>query len=82
VLAKRFRVRERVQVEMVSANPTGPITVASARNGAIGDSVGRLLTFAGHEVEREYYWNDAGRQMDRFRASVDALKVVEAWSDG
>jgi arginyl-tRNA synthetase len=45
---------EKVQVEMVSANPTGPLTVASARNGAIGDSVARLLGFAGHDVEREY----------------------------
>ena len=45
---------------MVSANPTGPVTVASARNGAYGDSVARLLEFAGHEVEREYYYNDAG----------------------
>jgi arginyl-tRNA synthetase len=68
---------ERVQVEMVSANPTGPITVASARNGAIGDSVARLLAFAGHEVEREYYYNDAGAQMDRFRDSVDAVRRGE-----
>ena len=52
---------------MVSANPTGPITVASARNGAYGDAVARLLEFAGHEVEREYYYNDAGAQMERFR---------------
>ncbi len=66
--------RERVQVEMVSANPTGPITVASARNGAYGDSVARLLAFAGHEVEREYYYNDSGSQMDAFRASVDAAR--------
>ncbi len=69
--------RERVQVEMVSANPTGPITVASARNGAIGDSVARLLEFAGDEVEREYYYNDAGVQVDRFRASVDAVRRGE-----
>jgi arginyl-tRNA synthetase len=69
--------RERVQVEMVSANPTGPITVASARNGAYGDSVARLLEFAGHEVEREYYYNDAGVQMDRFRASVEARRRGE-----
>jgi arginyl-tRNA synthetase len=69
--------KERIQVEMVSANPTGPITVASARNGAYGDSVARLLTFAGHEVEREYYYNDAGAQMDRFRASVDARRRGE-----
>jgi len=69
---------EKVQVEMVSANPTGPITVASARNGAIGDSVARQLEFAGHEVSREYYYNDAGAQMDRFRASVDAVRRGEA----
>src|SRR6185436_3625460 len=54
---------ERVQVELVSANPTGPITVAAARNGAYGDAVARLLEFAGNEVEREYYYNDAGTQM-------------------
>jgi len=66
---------ERVQVEMVSANPTGPITVASARNGAIGDSVARLLELAGHTVEREYYYNDAGVQMDRFRESVEAVRA-------
>ncbi|MFL5922266.1 MAG: arginine--tRNA ligase, partial [Gaiellaceae bacterium] len=65
---------EKVQVEMVSANPTGPITVASARNGAFGDSVARLLEFAGHEVEREYYYNDAGTQMEKFRASVEARR--------
>ncbi len=65
---------ERVQVEMVSANPTGPITVASARNGAIGDCVARLLEFAGHEVEREYYYNDSGVQMELFRESVEAIR--------
>jgi arginyl-tRNA synthetase len=68
---------ERIQVELVSANPTGPITVASARNGAYGDSVARLLAFAGNEVEREYYYNDAGAQMDLFRASVDAARRGE-----
>ena len=68
---------ERVQVELVSANPTGPITVASARNGAYGDCVARLLAFAGHDVEREYYYNDAGAQMDRFRASVEAARRGE-----
>ena len=68
---------ERVQVEMVSANPTGPMTVASARNGAYGDCVARLLAFAGHTVEREYYYNDAGGQMDRFRESVEAVRRGE-----
>jgi len=65
---------ERVQVEMVSANPTGPLLVSHARNGAYGDSVARLLAFGGHAVQREYYYNDAGAQIDRFRASVDALR--------
>ena len=67
--------RERVQVEMVSANPTGPLTVASARNGAYGDSVARLLEFAGHTVEREFYVNDAGTQAEQFIASVEAIKA-------
>jgi arginyl-tRNA synthetase len=62
----------RVQVEFVSANPTGPLTIGHARNAAIGDALARLLTFAGHDVEREYYFNDAGGQMDRFGASVEA----------
>ena len=66
--------KERIQVELVSANPTGPIVVSAARNGAYGDAVARLLAFAGHEVEREYYYNDAGAQMMRFRASVEARR--------
>jgi arginyl-tRNA synthetase len=70
-------VPERVQVEMVSANPTGPIVVSAARNGAYGDCVARLLAFGGHAVEREYYYNDAGAQIDRFRASVEALRRGE-----
>ena len=69
--------RERIQVELVSANPTGPITVASARNGAYGDAVARLLAFAGHDVAREYYYNDAGRQMQLFRESVEARRRGE-----
>jgi arginyl-tRNA synthetase len=68
---------QRIQVEMVSANPTGPLHVAHARNGAYGDSVARLLEFAGNDVSREYYYNDAGGQMDRFRASVDAVRRGE-----
>ena len=68
---------QRIQVELVSANPTGPLTVGSARNGAYGDAVARLLTFAGHAVEKEYYFNDAGTQIDRFRASVEARRRGE-----
>ena len=67
----------RIQVELVSANPTGPITVASARNGAYGDAVARLLAFAGHEVEREFYYNDSGAQIARFRESVEARRRGE-----
>jgi len=68
---------EKVQVELVSANPTGPILVSQARNGAYGDSVARLLEYAGHEVEREYYYNDSGSQMDRFRESVESARRGE-----
>ena len=68
---------ERVQVEMVSANPTGPLTVGSARNGAYGDAVARLLEFAGHRVEREYYVNDVGKQVELFRQSVEARRRGE-----
>jgi len=62
----------RVQVEFVSANPTGPLHVGQARNAALGDALARVLAFAGWTVEREYYYNDAGGQMDRFGASVEA----------
>ena len=68
---------ELLQVEMVSANPTGPIHVAHGRNGAYGDSVARLLEYAGHDVQREYYYNDSGAQMERFRASVEAVRRGE-----
>src|SRR5205823_14954823 len=63
---------QRVQVEFVSGNPTGPVTVATARNAAYGDSLARLFAFAGHDVSREYYFNDAGRQIDLFGASLRA----------
>ena len=75
-------VAQRVQVELVSPNPTGPLTVASARNGAYGDSVARLLAFAGQEVEREVYFNDAGAQAELFRASVEARARGEEPPEG
>ena len=62
----------RVQVEFISANPTGPLTLGHARNAAIGDALARLFEFTGWEVLREYYFNDAGGQMDRFGESVVA----------
>ena len=60
----------RQQVEFVSANPTGPVTVGSARNAVIGDALARVLEAAGFEVEREYYVNDAGSQIRKFGESV------------
>ena len=62
----------RVQIEFISANPTGPLTLGHARNAAIGDALARLFEFTGWEVLREYYFNDAGGQMDRFGDSVVA----------
>ena len=64
---------QRIQVELVSANPVAPLTVGSARNGAYGDSVARLLRFAGHQVEEEYYFNNAGRQIDLFRTATTRI---------
>ena len=61
-----------ILLEFVSANPTGPPHVGHARQAAYGDSLGRILAFAGHTVTREYYVNDAGRQMRQFGASVAA----------
>ncbi len=62
----------RVQVEFVSANPTGPITVGSTRNAVIGDVLASVLDAAGFEVEREYYVNDAGSQVRKFGESLYA----------
>jgi arginyl-tRNA synthetase len=61
-----------VQVEFVSANPTGPLHIGHARNAVIGDVIASVLEAAGWRVEREYYFNDAGRQMELFGASVEA----------
>jgi arginyl-tRNA synthetase len=74
---------ERVLVEFVSANPTGPIHVGTGRNAAYGDSPARLLQAAGHEVEREYYVNDAGSQIGRFADSLAArMRGEEPPEDG
>jgi arginyl-tRNA synthetase len=63
---------EKVLVEFVSANPTGPVHVGTGRHAAYGDSLVRLLEAAGHAVEREYYVNDAGSQIERFAESIAA----------
>jgi arginyl-tRNA synthetase len=64
--------RQRIQVEFVSANPTGPLHVAHGRGAALGDAIASLLDWTGHEVEREFYVNDAGVQVQRLGESVDA----------
>jgi arginyl-tRNA synthetase len=74
-------VRERVLVEFVSANPTGPLHVGHARNAAYGDSLARLLAFDGHAVEREFYVNDAGSQVFALGASVRAVARGEPVPD-
>jgi arginyl-tRNA synthetase len=63
---------QRINLEFVSANPTGPIHVAHTRWAAVGDSLARLMEASGAEVTREYYFNDAGAQVDRFAASLYA----------
>jgi arginyl-tRNA synthetase len=63
---------ERVNIEFVSANPTGPVTVASGRNAILGDAVARLLEATGSRVTREYYVNDRGNQVRAFAESVRA----------
>lgn len=63
---------ERVNVEFVSANPTGPLHVAHGRGAAIGDAVASLLDWTGHDVAREFYVNDAGRQIELLGESVNA----------
>ena len=85
--AERFgRSSERrrdVLLEFVSANPTGPLTVAGGRNAAYGDSLGRVLEAAGHPVSREYYVNDAGTQIRNFAASIAArMRGEEPPEDG
>jgi arginyl-tRNA synthetase len=77
------RSGEKVNVEFVSANPTGPITVASGRHAAYGDALCRILELAGADVEREYYVNDHGGQIQRFAASLRArAKGEEPPEDG
>jgi arginyl-tRNA synthetase len=73
----RVEAPERVNLEFVSANPTGPITVAAARHAAYGDSLARVLELSGSDVDREYYVNDYGGQVQRFAASIRARALGE-----
>jgi arginyl-tRNA synthetase len=63
---------EKIQVEFVSSNPNGPLHIGHGRGGVIGDVICRMLDYVGHEVTREYYYNDAGVQMEHFAASLEA----------
>src|SRR3954454_7763337 len=63
---------QRLNLEFVSANPTGPVHIGSTRWAAVGDALGRLLTASGADVTREYYFNDVGAQIDRFARSLQA----------
>ncbi len=73
---------ERILVEFVSANPTGPVTVASGRGAAYGDALARIFERAGDAVEREYYINDAGTQTRLFAASIAARMRGEEPPEG
>ena len=68
----RSRERERIVVEFVSANPTGPLHVGHGRQGALGDAISTLLEWQGCEVTREFYYNDAGQQIHNLAVSVRA----------
>lgn len=73
---------ERIIVEFVSANPTGPVVAASGRHAAFGDALARILAFHGHEVAREYYLNDAGTQVRLLGESVRARARGEDVPEG
>jgi arginyl-tRNA synthetase len=76
--ASGARARERVLIEFVSANPTGPMHVGHARNAAYGDALARMLALQGHRVEREFYVNDAGSQVRKLGESIQALARGQA----
>ena len=64
---------EKINLEFVSANPTGPLHLGGTRWAAVGDALGRVFTASGAEVTREYYFNDHGAQIDRFARSLLAV---------
>lgn len=72
---------ERIQLEFVSANPTGPLNVVSARAASVGDVLANLLNAAGYDVEREFYVNDAGRQINLLGQSLSARYMAELGED-
>ncbi|MBR6533244.1 MAG: arginine--tRNA ligase [Clostridia bacterium] len=76
-----FGKGERVLVEFVSANPTGPMHIGNARGGALGDCLAAVMSAAGYYTEREFYINDAGNQINKFGLSLD-LRYLQLYKDG
>ena len=72
---------KRILVEFVSANPTGPMHIGNARGGALGDCLASVLSAAGYSVEREFYINDAGNQINKFALSLD-LRYLQLYREG
>lgn len=72
---------KRILVEFVSANPTGPMHIGNARGGAIGDCLASVLDAAGYNVQREFYVNDAGNQIEKFATSLEVRYLQECGKD-
>ncbi len=72
---------KKVMVEFVSANPTGPMHIGNARGGAIGDCLASVLDWAGYDVTREFYVNDAGNQIEKFATSLE-VRYLQLYKDG
>ena len=68
---------KKVMVEFVSANPTGPMHMGNARGGALGDCMASVLEYAGYDVTREFYVNDAGNQIEKFGKSLEARYIQQ-----
>lgn len=76
-----FGKGKKVLVEFVSANPTGPMHIGNARGGAIGDCLASVLDYAGYDVSREFYVNDAGNQIEKFATSLE-VRYLQLYKDG
>ena len=76
-----FGRNKKILVEFVSANPTGPMHIGNARGGAIGDGIASVLDWAGYDVSREFYVNDAGNQINKFALSLE-VRYLQLYQDG
>ena len=72
---------KKLMVEFVSANPTGPMHIGNARGGAIGDCLASVLSWAGYDVTKEFYVNDAGNQIEKFATSLE-VRYLQLYKDG